>query len=51
MLDARKNKSRERIIISKKTRAIKWLTDFILERLDSKTDKKRFWIKADFVYN
>ena len=50
MLDACKNESRERITISEKERGIRWLTEFIPERLNRVFSKKRSWIKADFVY-
>ena len=50
MLDARKNESRERMTASKKERDIRWLTEFIPERLNGVLSKKRSWIKADFVY-
>ena len=50
MLDARKNESRERMTASEKERGIRWLTEFIPERLDGALSKKRSWIKADFVY-
>lgn len=34
MLNARKNESRERMTASEKERGIRWLTEFIPERLD-----------------
>ena len=50
ILDARKNKSRERMTASEKKRGIRWLTEFIPKRLNEALSKKRSWIKADFVY-
>lgn len=51
MLNARKNESRECITASHKHRVIRWLIKAFSERLDSKADKKRSWIKSDFVYD
>ena len=48
MLDARNNEPRERITAFDKHRVIRWLIEAFLERLDSKADKKRSWIKSDF---
>ena len=50
ILDTRKNESRERMTASEKERGIRWLIEFIPERLDGVLSKKRSWIKADFVY-
>ena len=50
MLNTYKNESWERITAFKKKRGIRWLIEFISERLDRVFSKKRFWIKIDFVY-
>ena len=50
MLETRRTDSRERMSVTEKHRAIRWLTEPFPERLQGPASKKRSWIKADFIY-